>query len=77
MGVKGALGDHKKILLLSLGLLVVCVVIVLSMGSGLYNPASSLIPKETYTQAENVLESGVDYQITIKTIYGNIDIDLY
>jgi cyclophilin family peptidyl-prolyl cis-trans isomerase len=77
MGVKGALGDHKKILLLSLGLLVVCVVIVLAMGSGLYNPASSLIPKETYTQADNVLEGGVDYQITIKTIYGNIDIDLY
>lgn len=77
MGVKGALGDHKKILLLTFGLLVVCVVIVLAMNSGLYNPATNLIPKETYSQAVEVLESGVDYQITIKTIYGNIEIDLY
>lgn len=78
MGVQSVLKDNKKILLLSFGLLVVCVVVVFGLDSGIYSPLNSLVSeKETYTQAEDVLEEGIDYNMLVKTIYGDIQIDLY
>lgn len=71
------LNDSKKPLLLSLGLLAVCVIgLMLTKNS----QSLSTIPsstKKTYTQPQQVLEQGVDYKAIIETNLGNIEIDLY
>ncbi len=78
MDIKESLGDNKKFLLLALGLLVVSVVIMFSLNSGIYSPTNSLInSKKTYSSPTQMLEEGVNYQITLKTVYGDINIDLY
>ncbi len=78
MGVKDALGDNKKFLLLAFALLVVSVIIMFSLKSGLYSPTTQLgNSKGSYTQAGDFLQEGVDYKVTIKTVYGDINIDLY
>lgn len=79
MGVTDVLGDNKKILLLAFGLLAVVSIMGLSMGSGLYSPIDGLISptKNTYSSAEEVMEEGVDYDLTVKTVYGNFEVELY
>jgi len=78
MAVKDVLKDNKKYLLLSFGLLAICLIAVFSMNKGLVNNSLPLVSdKDTYTKANNVVEDGIDYSINIKTIYGDILVDLY
>ena len=78
MGVKESLGDNKKFLFLASALLVVSVIIMLSLNSGLYSPTSPLTNnKGSYTRPRQFLQDGIDYNITIKTDIGEINIDLY
>lgn len=78
MGIKETLGDNKKFLLLTVGLLAVSVVIMLSLNSGLYSPLNPLKnPDQTFTSPSQMLEENIDYQITLKTSVGDIYIDLY
>ncbi len=78
MGIKETLGDNKKFLLLTVGLLAISVVIMLSLNSGLYSPINPLKnPDQTYTSPTQMLEENIDYQITLKTSLGDIYIDLY
>lgn len=78
MGIKETLGDNKKFLLLTVGLLAISVVIMLSLNSGLYSPINPLKnPDQTYTSPTQMLEEDIDYQITLKTSLGDIYIDLY
>lgn len=72
--LKSSLGENSKFILLAVALLVISMVILFAMNKGLYNPSSTL---QTYPEAEQFIEEGVDYQITVKTVYGNINIDLY
>ena len=78
MGVKETLGDNKKFLLLSLALLVVSVFIMIATQSGMYSTFSPFEGKKmTYTEAEQFIQQGVDYKISITTVYGDINIDLF
>jgi peptidyl-prolyl cis-trans isomerase B (cyclophilin B) len=72
--LKSSLGENNKFILLAVALLAISMIILFAMNKGLYNPS---IPVQTYSQAEQFIEEGVDYQITVKTVYGNINIDLY
>ena len=76
MGVKDALGENKKFLILALLLAVVCVLVIYSMNS---SPSSNLFgpAKQTYSAPEEVLDPEYNYSIVITTTYGNISIDLY
>ncbi|MDX9739344.1 MAG: peptidylprolyl isomerase [Candidatus Dojkabacteria bacterium] len=78
MGVKKALGDNKKFLLLSLALLVVSIFIMIATQSGLYSTLSPLEnKKQAYTEPKQFLQEGVDYKITLTTGIGEINIDLF
>lgn len=78
MGVKKALGDNKKFLLLSLALLVVSIFIMIATQSGMYSAFSPLENKGlTYTEPKQFVQEGVDYNITISTSFGVINIDLF
>lgn len=73
---KEILEESKKPILLSLGLLVVCVAgLILTKNSPSLSPSSS--SKKTYTQPKQVLQQGMDYKAVIETTLGNIQIDLY
>jgi len=76
MGVKDALVENKKFLLLVLLLAAVCVLVAFSMNfnrsSNLFGPA-----KQTYTAPEEVLNPDYNYSIVLTTTYGSINIDLY
>jgi cyclophilin family peptidyl-prolyl cis-trans isomerase len=76
-----AVKDNKKILLLTLGLLVVSVFGLILVQNGMILPEDNILqtpsaPKE-YLEPEYVLEEGVDYKIIIKTSLGNIEVDLF
>lgn len=77
-GLKDGLKDNKKILLLSVGLLIASI-IGLSFLKGPSTDTDNLINSDTmqFTKAENVLEKGIDYQVVIKTSVGDIKIDLF
>ena len=72
--LKSSLGENSKFILLAVALLVISMIILFAMNKGLYNTSNTL---QTYPEAEQFIEDGVDYQITVKTVYGNINIDLY
>ncbi|HNR53089.1 MAG TPA: peptidylprolyl isomerase [Candidatus Dojkabacteria bacterium] len=77
-GVKDGLKDNKKILLLSVGLLV-ATVIGLSFLRDSSTDTNKLINTDTmqFTKPENVLEKGIDYKAVIRTSVGDITIDLF
>lgn len=77
-GLKDGLKDNKKILLLSVGLLVATIV-GLSLLKGPSADTNKLINTDTmqFTKPENVLEKGIDYKAIIKTSVGDITIDLF
>jgi len=77
-GLKDGLKDNKKILLLSVGLLV-ATVIGLSFLRDSSTDTNKLINTDTmqFTKPENVLEKGVDYKAVLKTSVGEITIDLF
>lgn len=79
MGAVGdAVKDNKKILFLVVGLLVVSIAGLYLTKNGMNtNITNDLINRKTYSQAENVLEQGIDYRAIIKTSFGNIEIDLF
>lgn len=78
MGIaKDIVKDNKKILLLTGGLLVVAVIGVFLLDENLLGIGSDTIPIGQYTQARDVLQENIDYKATIRTEYGDIDIDLY
>jgi peptidyl-prolyl cis-trans isomerase B (cyclophilin B) len=72
--LKSSLGENSKFILLAVALLAISMIILFAMNKGLYNTSNTL---QTYPEAEQFIEDGVDYQITVKTVYGNINIDLY
>jgi len=78
-GVKDVLKDNKKILFLAVGLLLACVFgLYLTKSGGLLNVDSGLndLNRTTYTQAEQVMETNIDYKAILKTSVGDITIDL-
>jgi len=77
-GLKDGLKDNKKILLLSVGLLV-ATIIGLSFLEGTSTDTNKLINTDTmqFTKPENVLEKGIDYKAMIRTSVGDITIDLF
>ncbi|MFA5622837.1 MAG: peptidylprolyl isomerase [Candidatus Dojkabacteria bacterium] len=78
MGVKKAIGDNKKFLLLSLALLAVSIFIMIATQSGMYSTLSPLEEKKlTYTEPKHFLQEDIDYKITVVTSFGKIDIDLF
>jgi peptidyl-prolyl cis-trans isomerase B (cyclophilin B) len=78
MGVKDALGDNKKFLMLVLALVVVCIFIVIGFNTGMYSSLGDMSNRRpTYTEPRKTLEEGVDYQMVVRTIFGDITIDLY
>jgi cyclophilin family peptidyl-prolyl cis-trans isomerase len=75
--IKDIFEENKKILLLSLGLLVAAFGSLLFTSSNL-SPTSPLADKPgTYREAEDVLEQDIDYHAVLKTSFGDIKIDLY
>ncbi|MCD4811515.1 peptidylprolyl isomerase [bacterium] len=72
---KDIVKSNKKILLLTLGLLVMSVVGIFFMNSDVVSPTPIVIG--LYSQPEAMIEKGVDYQAIIKTIYGDIEVELY
>jgi len=75
-----AVKDNKKILLLSLALLLVAIVGLTLTNKGVTMPEESLVqnyPPKTYSQPEQVLQEGVNYGAVIKTSMGDIEIDLF
>ena len=77
-GLKDGLKDNKKILLLSVGLLV-ATIIGLSFLQDSSTDTNKLIntDKMQFTKPENVLEKGIDYKAVIKTSVGDITVDLF
>jgi peptidyl-prolyl cis-trans isomerase B (cyclophilin B) len=73
---KDIIKDNKKILLLTLGLLIMSVVGAFLMNNGIISIAPTLDTR-LYTQPEDMIEDGVDYKAIIKTVFGDIKIDLY
>ena len=74
---KDIVKDNKKILLLTGGLLIVSVLGVFLLNEDFLGVDSDDISIGQYIQPEDVLQDGVDYKATIRTEYGDIDIDLY
>lgn len=78
--VKDVIKDNKKILLLSVGLLVACVVgLYLTKEGGLLSMntnISDLTDTKKFSAPEQVMEEGVDYKAILKTSVGDITIDL-
>jgi cyclophilin family peptidyl-prolyl cis-trans isomerase len=78
MGIaKDVFKDNKKILLLTLGLFLVSILGVFLLNQNIINIGSDIVQDQLYTQAENVLDEGVDYKAEIRTEFGDIEIDLY
>ncbi len=81
MSIAGdAVKDNKKILLLSLTLLVVAILGLILTDKGITMPEESLVQNyapKSYSQPEQVLQEGVDYGAVIKTSMGDIEIDLF
>lgn len=77
-GLKDGLNENKRILLLSVGLLV-ATVIGLSFLRDSSTDTNKLINTDTmqFTKPENVLEKGIDYKAMIRTSVGDITIDLF
>ena len=77
-GLKDGLKDNKKILLLSVGLLVASIVGLSFMKGSTIN-TNNLINTDTmqFTKPESVLEKGIDYKVVLKTSVGDITIDLF
>jgi len=77
-GLKDGLKDNKKILLLSVGLLVACIVGI-SFMNGSSGDTNNLTNTDTmqFTKPESVLEKGVDYKAVIRTSVGDITVDLF
>jgi cyclophilin family peptidyl-prolyl cis-trans isomerase len=72
--------DNKKILLLSVGLLVVAVIGLILTKEGTIMPDEDLVqtPQASpYDQPEDVLEEEIDYGALIKTSMGDIRVDLF
>lgn len=79
-GVKDVLKDNKKILLLSVGLLVACVFgLYLTKSDGLLSTDTGLtdLTRTTYSQPTQVMEKNIDYKAILKTSVGDITIDLF
>lgn len=74
---KDIVKDNKKILLLTGGLLVVSLTGVFLLNKDFLGFKSDTINIGQYTKAQEVLQDGIDYQATIRTEYGDINIDLY
>ena len=77
-GLKDGLKDNKKILLLSVGLLVASIVGLSFMKGSTIN-TNNLINTDTmqFTKPESVLEKGIDYKVILKTSVGDITVDLF
>ncbi len=77
-GLKDGLKENRKILLLSVGLLV-ATVIGLSFLKGSAVDTNNLINTDTmqFTKPENVLEKGINYKALIRTSVGDITVDLF
>jgi cyclophilin family peptidyl-prolyl cis-trans isomerase len=74
---KDIVKDNKKILLLTLGLFLMSIVGVYLLNTNSLNVEPGGIDTGPYTQPRDVLQQGVDYKTRIRTIYGDIEIDLY
>lgn len=76
-----AIKDNKKVLLLAFGLLAVSVFGLILTSEGMIIQSDNLVKSpsssKTYSQAESVLEEGVDYKVIIKTSMGDIEVDLF
>jgi cyclophilin family peptidyl-prolyl cis-trans isomerase len=75
--VKDIVKDNKKILLLTLGLFLMSILGVYLLNSNILNVRPAGIDTGPYTQPREVLQQGVDYKARIRTIYGDIEVDLY
>lgn len=77
-GLKEGLKDNKKILLLSVGLLVASIVGLSFMEGSTIN-TNNLINTDTmqFTKPTNVLEKGIDYKAVLRTSVGDITVDLF
>ncbi|MCD4756072.1 peptidylprolyl isomerase [bacterium] len=75
--IKDIVKGNKEILFLTLGLLVMSIVAVALMNNGNVNIKPITTGEGLYSRYEIVIEEGIDYQVVIKTIYGDIEIDLY
>jgi peptidylprolyl isomerase len=78
--VKDILKDNKKILLLTLGLLVACFLGVYFIKNGSLLTSSDLSGlgnSKTYSAPQQVLQNNTDYKAVLKTSYGDITIDLF
>lgn len=74
---KDIVKDNKKIILLTLGLLTMSIVGMFLINNGILNFTPSTMYEDLYTQPNEVIEEEIDYKAVIKTIYGDIKIDLY
>ena len=75
---KDIVKDNKKILLLTLGLFLMSVVgVYLLNNDNILNVEPPGLDTGPYAQSRDVLQEGVDYKTRIRTIYGDIEIDLY
>ncbi len=78
--VKDIVKDNKKILLLSGGLLLACILgLYLTKDGGLLSMnsnLSNLTQQKTFSSPTEVMENGVDYSVILKTSVGDITIDL-
>lgn len=79
-----AIKDNKKILLLSLGLLVVSIFGLILTKEGMImsddnitNLDSNTTESKTYSKPEEVMKEGVDYKAVLKTSFGDIELDLF
>ncbi len=78
--IKAILKDNKKIFLPLGGFLVLIILAFLASGSDfdfLDSSLDSLDNTGSFTEAEYILETGIDYSAIIKTTYGDIEIDLF
>ena len=74
---KDIVKDNKKILLLTGGLLIVSILGIFLLNEDFIGVNPDDINMGQYTQAEDVLQEGIDYKAIIRTEYGDIDVDLY
>jgi cyclophilin family peptidyl-prolyl cis-trans isomerase len=74
---KDMIKDNKKILLLTLGLLIMSLVGVFFLNNGIVGIGSNIDYSGLYTQPEEMIEQGIDYKAIIKTEFGDIKIDLF
>jgi cyclophilin family peptidyl-prolyl cis-trans isomerase len=73
---KDILKENKKILLLTVALLILSVLGAFLLNKNfLTNPDARIT--DLYAQPNDVIEPGVDYKAVIKTVLGDIEIELY